>query len=323
MDRRNTLQAIALGLGALPLLGAAQDAWPSKPIKIIAPVAPGGGVDLVARTMGDRLGRVLGQSFIVDNQSGGGGTIAAQLVTRAAPDGYTLMLGYVGTHGTNPAVRKLPYDAVNGFTAIGMVGGTHNVLVVNPALPVQSVKEFVAHLKANPARLSYGSAGQGTLTHLVMEQFKEDSQTFMVHVPYRGIGPAIVDVLGNQTQAMFPGLAAALPHISARKIRPLAVTGARRHRLLPEVPTMAELGFKGFDGVQWYGIMGPAKMPAAIVSRLNTEINQLINTPELRDKLASEALDTMPMTSEQFASYIKTDIDKWSRLVKARKIDLE
>ena len=174
MQRRPVLKTLAML--ALPGLGArsvAQDAWPTRSVKIIAPVAPGGGVDLVARTMAERLGKALGQTFIVDNQSGGGGTIASQAVSRAAPDGYTLMLAYVGTHGTNPAVRKLPYDAVGGFTPIGMVGGTPNVLVVSPSLPVASVKEFIAHLQANPGKLSYGSAGQGTLTHLVIEQFKE------------------------------------------------------------------------------------------------------------------------------------------------------
>ena len=324
MRRRNILQ----GIGALALPGFtsalhAQDAWPTRPVKIIAPVAPGGGVDLVARTMAERLGKAFGQTFIVDNQSGGGGTIASQAVSRAAPDGYTLMLAYVGTHGTNPAVRKLPYDAVGGFTPIGMVGGTPNVLVVSPSVPATSVKEFVAWLRANPGKASYGSAGQGTLTHLVMEQFKEDSKTFMVHAPYRGIGPAILDVLGNQTQAMFPGLAAALPHITAKKLRPLAVTGLKRHRLLPDVPTLQELGYKGFDGVQWYGIMGPANLPSALTTRLNAEINQQINQPELRDKLAAEALETMPMSPEQFGAYVKADIAKWAALVKARKIDME
>ncbi|HET9823594.1 MAG TPA: tripartite tricarboxylate transporter substrate binding protein [Burkholderiaceae bacterium] len=328
MNRRDLLQSLGAA-STLALLGPAarhafaQEAWPVRPVKIIAPVAPGGGVDLVARTMADRLGRAFGQTFIVDNQAGGGGAIAAQTVSRAAPDGYTLMLGYVATHGTSPATRRLPYDAINGFTPLGMVGGTPNVLVVSPALPVDSVKAFVAHLRANPGKLSYGSAGQGSLTHLAMEQFKEDTRTFMTHLPYRGIGPAILDVLGGQTQAMFPGLAAALPHINARKLKPLAVTGAQRHRLLPDVPTLEELGYKGFDGVQWYGLMGPPAMPPALVARLNAEINRQITSPEVRDKLASEALDTMPMTPPQFAEYIKADIAKWSRLVQVRKIDLE
>jgi len=325
MERRQALKTLVSGIGALALPSwvTAQDNWPAKPVRIVAPVAPGGGVDLVARTMADRLTKAFGQSFIVENQSGGGGVIASQTVSRAAPDGYTLMLGYVGTHGTNPAVRKVPYDAVKGFTPIGMVGGTPNVLVVTPALPVTSVKELVDYLKANPGKVSYGTAGPGTLTHLVMEQFKETTKTFIVHVPYRGIGPAIMDVLGGQTQAMFPGLAAALPHIKAGKLKPLAVTGTSRHRLLPDVPTLDELGYKGFDGVQWYGIVGPPNLPPAIVSRLNTEINRQITSPELKEKLSSEALETMPMTPEQFGTYIRNDIAKWSALVKVRKLVIE
>jgi tripartite-type tricarboxylate transporter receptor subunit TctC len=323
--RRQALKTLAAGLGALALpgLAMAQDAYPTKTVRIIAPVAPGGGVDLVARTVADRLTKSLGQSFIVDNQSGGGGIIASQAVARATPDGYTLLLGYVGTHGTNPAVRKLPYDAIKGFTPIAMVGGTPNVLVTSPTLPVQSVKDFVGYLKANPDKVSYGSAGQGTLTHLVMEQLKEETKTEMTHIAYRGIGPAITDVLAGQTQAMFPGLAAALPHIKVGKLKPIAVTGARRHALLPDVPTLEELGYTGFTGVQWYGIMGPANMPRPIVARLNAEINKQISSPELKEKLASEALETMPMSPEQFGDYVKSDIAKWTQLVKARKIELE
>ena len=325
MTRRQALKSLATGLGMMSLSrwAHAQAAWPMRAVKIIAPVAPGGGVDLVARTMADRLGKSFGHTFIVDNQSGGGGIIASQAVAKAAPDGYTLLLGYVGTHGTNPAVRKLPYDAIGGFTPIGMVGGTPNVLVVTPTLAVNSLREFIAYLKTNPDKVNYGSAGQGTLTHLLMEQLKEATKTSMVHAAYRGIGPAILDLLGGQTQAMFPGLAAALPHIKAGKMRPLAVTGASRHRLLPEVPTMEELGFKEFDGVQWYGIMGPANMPRPIVMQLNAEINRLITTQELREKLSGEALETMPMSAEQFAAYIKGDIEKWSRLVKSRNIEVE
>ena len=314
---------MAAGMAMAPIQGFAQEAWPSRTIKIIAPVAPGGGVDLVARTMGDRLGEALGQAFIVENQSGGGGLIASQAVTRAAPDGYTLMVGYVGTHGTNPAVRKLPYDAVKGFTAIGMVGGTPNVLVVSPETPVKSVKELIAYAKANPTALSYGSAGAGTLTHLVMEQFKEATQTSMSHVPYRGISPAIMDVLGNHTQVLFPGLAAALSQIKADKLRALAVTGAKRHPLLPEIPTLEELGLPGFDGVQWYGIMGPPNMPPAITERLNAEINKAITSPELKERLSGEALEPMPMSPAQFRDYVQKDIAKWTALVIARKLEME
>lgn len=300
----------------------AQAAYPSKPIKIIAPVQPGGGVDLVARTIAERLGKVLGQSIIVENQSGGGGVIASVATARAAPDGYTLMVGYVGTHGTNPAVRKLPYDAVKDFTPIAMVAGTPNILVVPPSLPVSTLKEFVQYVKANPGKLAYGSSGPGTLTHLAMEQLKVAADLDMQHVPYRGIGPAITDILGGQTQALFPGLAAALPHIKAGKMKPLAITGARRDPLVPDVPTFAESGYPGFDGVQWYGIVGPANMPAPIVKRLNDEINKLLESPDLRPRLAAEALEPMPMSPEQFGQYMRDDIAHWSRLAKARNIEI-
>jgi tripartite-type tricarboxylate transporter receptor subunit TctC len=230
------------------------------------------------------------------------------------------MVGYVGTHGTNPAVRKLPYDAVRDFTPIAMVGGTPNILVVPPSLPPKTLAEFVAYAKANPGKLSYGSSGPGTLTHLAMEQLKVGADIDLIHVPYRGIGPAITDILGGQTQALFPGLAAALPHIRAGKMRPLAVTGLKRHPLLPDVPTFDELGYGGFDGVQWYGIVGPAGMPAPIVKRLNDEINRLLENPELRERLSGEALEPMPMSAEQFGQYMRDDIARWSRLAKDRNI---
>ena len=325
MLRESTLKTLmtAIALLCSPALVYAQDVWPNKTIKIIAPVQPGGGVDLVARLVADRLGKVLGQSIIVENMSGGGGIIASQAAARAAPDGYTLMLGYVGTHGTNPALRKLPYDAIKDFTPIAMVGGTPNILVVNPMVPTNTLKEFIAYAKANPSSVSYGSAGQGTLTHLAMEQLKEEAGINVAHAPYRGIGPALTDLLGAQTQAVFPGLAAALPHIKAGKLRPLAITGGQRHPLMPNVPTFAELGYAGFDGVQWYGIVGPAKMPPALVKRLNGEINKLIIAPELKEKLSGEALEPMPMSPEQFGDYMKADIAKWEKLVKSRKIEIK
>jgi tripartite-type tricarboxylate transporter receptor subunit TctC len=321
-------RALLLCLGAAGAMGLARElfaqaAYPSKPIKIIAPVQPGGGVDLVARTIGDRLGPVLGQPIVVENQSGGGGIVGSAATARAAPDGYTLMVGYVGTHGTNPAVRKLPYDAIKDFTPVAMVGGTPNVLVVPPTLPVATLRQFVRYVKANPGKFSYGSSGPGTLTHLAMEQLKLAADLDIVHVPYRGIGPAFTDILGGQTQAMLPGLAAALPHIKAGKVRALAVTGQRRHPLLPDVPTFEESGYAGFDGVQWYGIVGPANLPPAIVKRLNEEINRLLEAPELRERLSGEALEPMPMSPEQFGQYIREDIAHWTKLARERHIELE
>ena len=312
----------ALVCTAAPLDAIAQAAYPSKPIKIIAPVQPGGGVDLVARQTGDGLSKALGQPVVVENQSGGGGVVGSQATARAAPDGYTLMVGYVGTHGTNPAVRKLPYDAIKDFTPIAMVGGTPNVLVVPPSVPANTLRDFIAYAKANPGKLSYGSSGPGTLTHLAMEQLKVTAGIDLVHVPYRGIGPAFADILGGQTQAMFPGLAAALPHIKAGKVKPLAVTGNKRHPLVPDVPTFEELGFAGFDGVQWYGIVGPANLPAPIVRRLNDEINRLLASADFRDRLSSEALEPMPMTPDQFGRYIRDDVARWSKLAKERGIQI-
>jgi tripartite-type tricarboxylate transporter receptor subunit TctC len=203
-----------------------------------------------------------------------------------------------------------------------MVGGTPNVLVVPASLPVNTLAEFIAYAKANPGKLSYGSSGPGTLTHLAMEQLKVSAELDLIHVPYRGIGPAITDILGGQTQALFPGLAAALPHIKAGKMKPLAITGLVRHKLVPDVPTFQESGYKGFDGVQWYGIVGPANRPAPIVKRLNDEINKAIESPELRERLSGEALEPMPMTPEQFAQYIRDDIARWSKLAKARNIEI-
>jgi tripartite-type tricarboxylate transporter receptor subunit TctC len=309
----------ALALACVAADASAQT-YPTKVVKIIAPVQPGGGVDLVARTMADRYTKALGQTFIVENQSGAGGLIAAQAVARAKPDGYTLMLGYVGTHGTNPAVRKVPYDAIKDFTPIAMVGGTPNVLVVSPSVPVNTLEELIAYAKNNP--INYGSAGQGTLTHLAMEQLKQATDFDAVHAPYRGIAPGLTDLMGGQTQMMMPGLAAAIGHIRSGKVKPLAVTGVKRHPLLPDVPTFEELGLKGFDGVQWYGIVGPAKLPPAIVKVLNDDTNTALAMPEVKERLASEALEVMPMTPEEFGSYIEADIARWTKLARERNIEL-
>ena len=320
MKRRTLLQA-APALLAVPAW--AQAPYPSKSIRYIVPVSPGGGSDFIGRTVTERWGAALKQSFVVDNQSGGGGTIACQTTARATPDGYTLMQGYVATHGTSPATRKLPYDAVKDFTPVGMIGGTPNVLVVNASLPVQDLKGFVEYLKKNPGRLSYGSAGAGSLTHLTMELFKQQVNSFMVHIPYRGIAPAFTDLIGNQTQAMFPGLAAAVPHIRSGRVRPLAVTGMARHPLFKDLPTLDESGYKGFDAQQWYGVCGPAGLPAAVVKTLNESLNSVLAAPELREKLSIEAVEPNPMSAEKFGEFVRADIARWTQIAKARNIQLD
>ena len=329
MKRRELLRAapvLALAPTLAPTVLHAQataTGYPNKPIRYIVPVVAGGGSDMVARTVTERWAKLLGQTFVVDNQGGGGGVVASQNAARATPDGYTLMQGYVATHGTSPATRKLPYDAIKDFTPIGMIGGTPNVLVVNASLPVNTLAEFIAYLKKNPGRISYGSAGQGSLTHLTMELFKQRINSFMVHIPYRGIALAFTDLIGGQTQAMFPGLAAAVPHIRSGRVRPLAVTGLQRHPQFKDLPTLDESGFKGFDAQQWYGVVGPAGMPAPIVRQLNETLATVLSAPDLREKLSVEAIEPMVMTPEQFGTFSERDIARWTALAKARNIRLD
>jgi tripartite-type tricarboxylate transporter receptor subunit TctC len=278
---------------------------------------------MIGRTVTERWGKLLNQTFVVDNQAGGGGVIASQNTARAPADGYTLMQGYVATHGTAPATRRLPYDAIKDFTPIGMIGGTPNVLVVNADVPAKDFKQFVAYVKANPSKVSYGSSGAGSLTHLTMELFKQQVGVFMVHVPYRGIAPAFTDLMGGQTQVMFPGLAAAMPHLKSGRVRALAVTGAKRHPAVPDVPTLEELGLKGFDAMQWYGVVGPAGMPAEVVRQLNESLNAVLKAPDLSEKLSVEAVEPMPMSPQQFADFIRADIARWTQLARERHIELD
>ena len=323
-------QAVALALLVAVMLAApggpavAQDNYPSRPVKIIAPQAPGGGVDLVARIIADRLRVAMGQSFVIENQAGAGGAIATQMTARAQPDGYTLMIGYVATHATNPAVKNnLGYDAVKDFTPIAMLGGTPNLLVAARAVPVNTLQELVAYGKANPGKLNYGTSGVGTLNHLLMEQFKHASAVPIMAVPYRSIGQAFTDAMGGQIQIIFPGLAAALPHVRSGAFKPLAVTGDKRHPLLPNVPTFKESGYEGFNGLTWYGIVGPAKLPESITKKLNEEINKVLASPDLRDTFAAEALNVMPMTPPQFGKYIADEIAHWTTVARASKIEAE
>jgi tripartite-type tricarboxylate transporter receptor subunit TctC len=297
--------------------------YPTKPVKIIVPAQPGGGLDLIGRTIGDQLGRALDQTFIIENIGGGGGSIACQATARAAPDGYTLMVGYVATHATSPAVRKVPYDAIKDFTPVAMVGGTRNMLVVHPNVPVSDLKGFIEYAKNKVDKVTFGAGGIGTLNHLLIEQLKGAAGFDTVTVQYKGIGPAFTDMLGGQLEAMTPGLAAAMPHIRSKKVKPIAVTGLARHALLPEVPTFEESGFKGFDGVQWYGIVGPAKMRPEVTQKLNAEIGKALASPALQQRLLAEAIEPMPMTPEQFGAFIQKELERYTALAKERNIKLD
>jgi len=316
------LSAMAIIATVAPVI--AQDSYPSRPVKLIAPQAPGGGVDLVARIVAEKLRVALGQPFVVENQAGAGGAIATQVAARAPPDGYTLMIGYVATHATNPAVKRdLGYDAVKDFTPIAMLGGTPNVLVVTRAVPVNTLQEFIAYAKANPRKVDYGTSGVGTLNHLVMEQFKRASGVPSLAVPYRSIGQAFTDAMGGQIQVIFPGLAAAMPHLRSGAFKALAVTGERRQPLLPDVPTFKESGYEGFNGLTWYGIVGPAKLPDAVTRKLNEEINKMLASLELREAFSAETLTVMPMTPTQFGKYIADEIAHWTAVARASKIEAE
>jgi len=297
--------------------------YPAKPVRLIVPAQPGGGLDLVGRTMADQLGKALEQTFVVENVSGGGGSIATQTVARAAPDGYTLMIGYVTTHATNPAVRKVPYDPVKDFTAVAMVGGTANMLVVHPSVPVADLKGFVEYARTQAGKLKYASGGIGTLNHLIFEQLKGEAGFDAVIAHYRGIGPAFQNLVSGHVDALTPGVAAALPHIRRKSAKPIAVTGTARHPLLPDVPTFAEAGFKGYDAVQWYGIVGPAKMPRDVTQRLNAEVGKALSSPALKQRFTAEAIDPMPMSPEQFGAFIQAELVRYSNLARERKIQLD
>ena len=322
MKRRQLLQAVSAAV-ALPGLAMAQ-AYPSKPIRYIVPVAAGGGNDMIARVVTERWGAALGQTFVVDNQSGGGGVVASQLTARAAPDGYTLMQGYVATHGTTPATRRITYDPIKQFTPIGMIGATPNVLVVNANVPVKTVKEFIDYVKANPGKVSYGSAGQGSLTHMTMELLKQETGAFMLHIPYRGIAPAINDLLGGQTQAMFPGLAAALPHLRSGRMRAAGRhrqgSAARRSRTCPRWRRSASRASMPCSGTApWV----PPACRADIVKRLNDTQVAVLKSPDLSEKLSGEAVEPWPMSPNEFGEFIRAEIARWTALAKARNIQLE
>ena len=323
MNRRDFCIGLSVAGMAIPALLRAQETFPSRPISYIVPVAAGGGSDYVARATTSLWGKAVGATFVVENLSGGGGVIACQKTKRSAPDGYTLMQGYVATLGTSPATRKLPYDPIKDFTPVAMIGGTPNVLLVDASLPVKNFKDFVAFMKAGKHH-NYGSAGSGTLSHLLMEMLKVQVGIAPVHVSYKGIAPAINDLLGGHTQAMFPGLAAAVPHLSGGKARAIAVTGPTRTARFPDIPTFKELGIDGFEDVlQWYGVSGPAGMDAATVALLNKTLNTVLANPALEKLLEVEAIVPMPLSPAEFDAYVRKDLARWRELARTQNIRLD
>ena len=294
-----------------------------KPLTIVVPTAAGGGNDAMARTVGQKLGVLLGRSVIVENKAGANGALAAEYVTRAAPDGNILMFGYVATHAMNPALQKLRYDPVSGFEPVGLVGYSPTLMVMNPSVKAKDVKELVALMKASPNNFSFASAGNGTAPHFTAELFKIASKTNPLHVPYKGSAPAITDTIGGQTQLMFPSLFTALPYVKSGKLRGLAVAGAKRAALLPDVPTLKEAGFEGVEVDQWYALFAPAKTPKDIVVKLNTALNKVLADPEIIKKLEGHGADVESSTPEQLADMVKKDLAKWKGVVQQAKLQAD
>ena len=316
MQKRHFIGAsLALALAAMAPLAQAQ-AWPGKPIRLVVPFPPGGAADLFARLVGTELAQSLGQPVIVDNRAGAGGNIGAREVANAAPDGYTIMLGTVGTHAINPTLYgNLPYDTRTAFVPIANVGSVPNVLVVNPALPVHSVAELTALAKARPGKLNMGSSGNGSSIHLSGELYKHMAQVRILHVPYRGGGAALTDLIGGQLDLMFDNLPTSLPHIAKGSLRALAVTSAQRSPKLPDVPTMAEAGVRGYESTAWSGLFAPAGTPDAIVQRLHAETLKALQNDKVRARYRELGADAPAMSQPEFAAFVGREYDKWAEVV--------
>ena len=308
--------AFATAAGAAAVTDAPQ--YPSRPIRVIVPFTPGSGTDIVGRAVAQSLNESWRQSIVVDNRPGAGGTIAGETVAKANPDGYTLMLGNVSTLAIARSLYpKLAYDPLRDFAPITLITTSENVVVVHPSVPVDSIKSLIAYAKAKPRQLNYGSAGSGTTSHLGGAMFATMAGVEMTHVPYKGSGPSLVDLLGGQLQLSFASVPTALAHIKAGRLRALAVTRLERSKTLPELPTVHEMGLTGFDISLWQGIVAPAGTPQSVIMKLNAQIVANLRTPELSAKLASQGLDVVGSRPGEFGAYIKAEADKWAKVVKA------
>ena len=309
--------------GGLPGNASAQD-YPRKPLRLIVPFPPGGGNDILARSVGQRLADTISQQIIVDNRGGAGGLIGAEIAAKAVPDGYTLFLASIGNLAFTPALRaKLPYDPVKDFAPVTRLATSVFILVVNPSLPAKSVQELIALAKAKSGQLNYASAGQGSSLHMTAEIFKLATGVNLVHVAYKGSAPALTDLISGQVQVMFGTMPATLPQVKAGKLRALGVSGAKRSAAAPEVPTIAETGVPGFEVLNWYGIVAPSKTPGAIVQKLNGDLLATLKSPAMIESLNTQGLEAAGGTPEQFGVFIKSEIAKYAKVVKAAGIHVE
>ncbi|MGZ5787234.1 MAG: tripartite tricarboxylate transporter substrate binding protein [Ramlibacter sp.] len=322
MSMRNTLAALAVAV--LATAANAQAAWPAKPIHIVVPFTPGGSTDILARSIGAELNKAWGQAVIIDNVPGAGGSLGADRVAKAPADGYTLLMGHIGTLAATPSIYpKLPYDPIKSFAPVAWVARVPNVLVVNPKVKAANLAEFLALARAHPGQLNYASGGNGSAAHIAMEYLKLKSGTFMVHVPYRGTAPAVNDVIAGQVDAIFTGAPAVMPFVKSGQLRALAVSSPKRLQSLPDLPTVAESGIKelaGFEADQWYGIVAPAGTPPDVVAKLNAQINASLNAPVMKTRLQAEGAEATPTTPEIFGRLIASEIERWRPVVKAGKV---
>ena len=315
---------LLVSAGLLPATSLwAQPAWPTKPVRIVVPFAPAGTTDILARSLAPELSKTFGQSFVIDNRAGAGGNIGADVIAKSAPDGYNLLMGTVGTQAINGALYpKMPFDPVKDFTPIVLVAGVPNVLVMNPAkmqaYGVNSVADLIRYAKANPGKLNMASSGNGTSIHLTGELFKSMTGTYMLHFPYRGSGPALLDLMSGEMDLMFDNLPSAMPHIKSGKLRALAVSSAQRSAALPEVPTIAEGSgtLKGFDASSWFGLLAPAGTPADIVNRIQQETTRALQSPVLKERLLSQGAIPGGQSPAEFAKFIAAETTKWAQVVK-------
>ncbi len=321
--RRFVLGAIAASAAVAAVPAFAQGAWPTKPVRIVVPFPAGGTTDILARAIAPELSKAFGQQFIVDNRAGAGGNVGADIVAKSPADGYTLLMGTVGTHGINRALyKKLAYDPIKDFAPITLVAGVPNVMVMQTekarAMGINSVPDFIRYAKAHPGKLNMASSGNGTSIHLAGELFKSMTGTYMVHFPYRGSGPALMDLVGGTVDVMFDNLPSSMQQIKAGKLKALAVTSRQRSAALPDVPTIEEAaGLKGFDATSWFGLLAPAGTPMDIVNRIQQEVARSLNTPAIKEKLLAQGAIPSGNTPAEFARHIEAEHKKWAQVVKA------
>jgi tripartite-type tricarboxylate transporter receptor subunit TctC len=306
-------------IAVLSLAATAQaQSWPAKPIRLIVPFPPGGGNDTIARAVGTELAKPLGQQIVIDNRAGAGGTIGADLAAHSPPDGYTLFLAGVASHGINPVLNpKLPYDPVRDFAPVSLLASAPLIVVVHPSLPVKSIKDLIALAKARPGALNFASNGSGGSSHMAGEMFNAMAGVKIVHVPYRGLAPALTDLLSGQVQIMFSSAVAMLPQVKAGKLRGLASTGAKRPPAIPDLPTVAEAGLPGYETGSWYGIVAPAGTSPEIVNRLSTELQKIVRQPAIQERFNAEAANPIGSTPQEFAAHIQREKERWTKVVKA------